>query len=194
MDPVIRPATRRDAANIAILVDIAGEGLASHLWRQLARPGQSPCEVGRSRVLRDEGSSTWRNSHVVEVDMEVAGVLIGYPLGEGITPQEIAEQSELVRPLMALEAEAPDHWYINVVSVFPEFRGQGLGTRLLQEAETLGRPEGPAGMAIIVSAENRGAIRLYERVGFAVAGRQPMVPYPGHETGGEWLLLTKPYA
>jgi ribosomal protein S18 acetylase RimI-like enzyme len=126
--------------------------------------------------------------------MEVAGALIGYPLTEATTPEEIAEQPELIRPLMALEAEAPGHWYVNVVSVFPEFRGQGLGTLLLAEAERIGRPVAPEGLAIIVSAANTGAVRLYQRVGFTVTGRRPMVPYPGHETGGEWLLLTKPYS
>lgn len=55
--------------------------------------------------------------------------------------------------------------YIKSIAVFPEFRGQGIGTRLLEFAEDLyhGRSKH---LFICVSSFNTGARRLYERFGF----------------------------
>ena len=43
----IRPAHKTDAAALAVLVDIAGEGMPAYMWSTLASPGQSVLELGR---------------------------------------------------------------------------------------------------------------------------------------------------
>jgi hypothetical protein len=43
----LRPARREDAADLARLVDLAGEGLPSYLWAGMAEPGRS---LGRQLV------------------------------------------------------------------------------------------------------------------------------------------------
>jgi len=50
--------------------------------------------------------------------------------------------------------------------VIPEFRRQGLGRLLLADAEAWARQQGCTRLALDVEAENRDAIRLYERFGF----------------------------
>ena len=49
--PSFRPATKADAATLAVLVDIAGEGMPSFMWSTLKVPGQSVLEFGRDRAL-----------------------------------------------------------------------------------------------------------------------------------------------
>ena len=49
---IFRAATKADAAALAVLVDIAGEGLPAYLWSTLKAPGQSILEVGRERAAR----------------------------------------------------------------------------------------------------------------------------------------------
>jgi ribosomal protein S18 acetylase RimI-like enzyme len=143
--------------------------------------------------MRDEGSFTWRNAHIAEIEGEIAGALIGYPIDDPVDPRALAEAPAIIRPLAELEAKAPGHWYVNVLAVFPEFRGQGIGSALLDEAERLGGRSGTKGMAIIVSSANEGAFRLYERHGYAVRERRPIEPFPGYRRGGDWVLLTKPH-
>jgi len=60
----------------------------------------------------------------------------------------------------------PGEYYLANMAVFPEFRRQGLGSLLLADAETRARQQGCNRLALDVEAENRDAVRLYERVGF----------------------------
>lgn len=192
--PLIRSATIRDATHLAALVDIAGEGFASYFWGQMAGPGQSPFEIGRMRARRDEGSFTWRNAVIAEIDGDVAGALVGYRIADSTDPADITDAPAIVRPMVELEAEAPGHWYVNVLAVFPEYRGKGIGGALLARADDIGRAVAPAGMAIIVASENEGAVRLYKRCGYREVARRPIVGFPGYLREGDWVLLTRPHS
>jgi len=116
-----RPATKADASALAVLVDIAGEGLPAHLWSTLKVPGQSILEVGRERAVREQGGFSYRNAIVAEVGGEIAACLVGYRLDDPYDPGNLAEIPELVRPLVLLEAKAPGSWYVNVLATFHEF-------------------------------------------------------------------------
>ncbi len=126
-----RPARRDEAALLATLVNYAGEGLPIYLWSKLASPGHSPWDVGRERAERDEGSFSWRNATIVEVDGKAAGCLIGYEILDWAEPIPESMPALFV-PLQELENLAPSTWYVNVLAVLPEYRGKGLGTRLLR--------------------------------------------------------------
>jgi ribosomal protein S18 acetylase RimI-like enzyme len=180
--------------DLVAFVDMAGEGYASYFWGTMAEAGQSPIEIGRERALRDEGSFSWRNAFVAEVDGAVAGGLIGYVIADPVDPADVAKTPELVRPLAELEAEAPGHWYVNVLAVYSEFRGSGIATALLAHADSLGRAAGARGMAIIVASENIPAVTLYAKSGYRPVAQRPLTPFPGYKRGGEWLLLTKPHS
>ena len=124
--PKFRPATRADAAALAVLVDIAGEGLPAYLWSTLSAPGQSLLEVGRERAGREEGGFSYRNAIIAELGGEIAAALVGYRLDDPYELGDLDALPELVRPLVELEALAPGSWYVNVLATFPEFRRQGL--------------------------------------------------------------------
>lgn len=58
------------------------------------------------------------------------------------------------------------------VYVSPDHRGGGVGTRLLEEAMRLIRKNGGVvKVKLAVNPEQRAAVRLYEKMGFQVAGR-----------------------
>ena len=175
----IRPAARADAMDLVAFVDMAGEGFASYCWSTMAEAGQSPIEIGRQRALRNTGSFSWQNAHIAEADGEAAGALIGYVIDDPVDPADIARTPELMLPLAELEAEAPGHWYVNVLAVHPEFRRHGVGAALLAHADALGGEAGAKGMAIIVASENDRAVRLYEKVGYRQVARRPLIPFPG---------------
>lgn len=69
--------------------------------------------------------------------------------------------------------------YLHAFRVRPVFRNQGVGTRLIQQAEEWLRKRRIERVAIAVDKANPEARRLYERLGFSVVGEDP----------GEWTYL-----
>jgi ribosomal protein S18 acetylase RimI-like enzyme len=187
-----RPATKADASALAVLVDIAGEGLPAHLWSTLKAPGQSILEVGRERAARETGGFSYRNAVVAEVEGEIAACLVGYRLDDPYDLGDLEQVPPLVRPLVLLEAKAPGSWYVNVLATFPEFRRQGLGMALLGIAEGKARGEGAHALSVIVAAENERAARLYAAAGYEALATEPIFAFPGCPHGGDWLLMVKP--
>ncbi|MEM9474881.1 MAG: GNAT family N-acetyltransferase, partial [Pseudomonadota bacterium] len=84
-----------------------------------------------------------------------------------------------------------DSWYVNVLASYPEQRGKGFGSLLLDVADEIGRSTGSPQMSVIVASNNSGARRLYERKGYTKRATAPCVKN-GWETETEhWILLTK---
>lgn len=188
----IRRATREDAAALARLIDLAGEGLPSWLWARSADDPARAWEVGERRAAREEGGFSYRNAHILEAGGRTAGMILAYQLPDPYDVEDASKLPDVVRPLVELEAQAPGSWYLNGVAVFDEFRGQGFGTKLLKLSEDLARESEAGEMSLIVAEENEGARRLYERLGFTIRARRPVVSSAGFEHEGDWLLMIKP--
>jgi ribosomal protein S18 acetylase RimI-like enzyme len=188
----IRKARPDDAPALARLIDIAGEGIPSWLWSRSAEPGQSAEQVGCERAARAEGGFSYRNARVcVDTTGHIVGMLLSYRQPDPYELPDLAELPAVVRPLVELEAAAPGTWYVNALATFPESRGLGAGTRLMGLAESMAREAGVPGLSLIVAEENAGAKRLYERLGYRVEARAPIVPWPGAAHGGDWLLMVR---
>ena len=187
-----RPAAKADASALAVLVDIAGEGLPAHLWNTLKAPGQSILEVGRERAARETGGFSYRNAIIAEVDGEIAACLVGYRLDDPYDLGDLEQAPPVVRPLVLLEAKARGSWYVNVLATFPEFRRCGIGIELLGIAEGKAREEGAHALSVIVAAENERAARLYAAAGYEALATEPIFAFPGCPHGGDWLLMVKP--
>lgn len=161
------------------------------MWGMLAAPGQSTLEVGRERARREEGGFSYRNAIVAEIGGEVAASLVGYHLDDPYDLSGLDDMPEFVRPLVRLEAKAPGSWYVNVLATFPEFRGQGLGTKLLAVAEAKGREEHAPAMSVIVGSWNDGAAQLYARAGYSPLASEPAILPPGFPHQGDWVLMLR---
>lgn len=191
-EPLVRVANRRDGADLAVLIDIAAEGLSSFFWREAVGEAQSPLERGRERALREDAGFSYRHALMVDMDGAVAATMVSYLL-LGETP-DFSDVPAVIRPLMELEQQAAGYWYVNVLAVYREFRGRGLGTLLLRQADQIGKAAGAAGAALIVASGNEGAERLYRRAGFDEVARKKAVDYPGGRNGQDWILMTKPFS
>lgn len=192
LEAPFRPAARQDAAALATLVNIAGEGLPLYLWGKMAEAGEDPWEVGRRRAERESGSFSFRNAIVAELDGRVVACLIGYPLPDVPEPIDRARMPAMFVPLQELENLAPGTWYVNVLAALAEYRGRGYGARLLGVAERLAATMHRSGLSIIVSDANSGARRLYARCGYVEAARRPMVKEAWANAGENWVLLVRP--
>jgi ribosomal protein S18 acetylase RimI-like enzyme len=190
-NPSFRPARRDDADALAALVNHAGEGMPLWLWETMREPGETAWDVGRRRAAREEGSFSYRNALVADIDGRAVGALIGYAQPAEPAPIDYAAMPPMFVPLQELENLAPDSWYVNVLAVDPAFRGRGIGGKLLGIADETAALAGRPGLSVIVSDANSGARRLYLRCGYREAATRPMAKdsWPGHGTA--WILLTK---
>jgi len=186
-----RPATPDDAAHLAEFINMAGEGLPLYLWTKMADTGEDPWAVGRQRAQRTEGGFSYKNAVVMEADGRVAAGLIGYKLPDEPAPIDYDTMPAMFVPLQELENMAPGTWYLNVLATYPEFRGQGLGTRLLAVAEQLAAAAGAKGLSLIVFDTNTGARRLYERLGYREVDQRPIVKEDWDCPADNSVLLVK---
>jgi ribosomal-protein-alanine N-acetyltransferase len=65
-----------------------------------------------------------------------------------------------------------DEIHINNLALRPQYRGHGYGTALMQHVLAEARRLGARRATLEVRAGNTGALRLYERLGFYIAGNR----------------------
>jgi ribosomal protein S18 acetylase RimI-like enzyme len=186
-----RAARLEDAFAMAELANMAGEGLPYYLWTGMASAGQSAWDVGRERARRESGSFSYRNTIVREDSGKVAASLVGYSLDDDPQPADYSDMPPMFVPLQQLEDLVPGTWYVNVLATFPEFQGKGYGKDLLHLAEAIALDSAKRGLSIIVADTNKGARRLYERLGYCEQARRPMVKEGWRHPGVNWVLLLK---
>lgn len=187
-----RPARKSDAAEIALLVNIAVHGGIGQGWAHSdqAEGTYDPIEVGRIDMMSD-GEFGWRNCTMAEVDGEVTGMLLGYRKADDFEAVS-SEVTGFMRPIEELEAEANGTWFISMLGVHLRWRGRGVGSQLLEVAEVKRDQTRAHGLSLIVEDDNDGARRLYERRGYRVRTKRPMAHSPGRGTDGrDWLLMVK---
>ena len=190
--PLIRPATIQHAQALAELVNIAAAGMAYYVWATMAKDGEDPWSVGRARARREQGSFSYRNASVIEVDGAVAACLIGYPLSDKPDAIDATKIPAMFVPMQQLENLASGTWHVNVLASYPRWRKKGFGTALLHHAEKLAVTTGvKRGMSVIVADNNATARRLYERMGYRRVADCPMVKENWQSPGSVWVLLIK---
>lgn len=125
---------------------------------------------------------------VMMAEQEPVGVLIGMSgaqlsacrnadfgafceeIGSGEEVDEIVEQVVTVSRELFPPVE-PDTFYISRVAVVSQHRGRGFGRRLVEHTMEAKRRDGFDKFRLDVSAENAGAIHVYESLGLKRASR-----------------------
>ena len=112
--------------------------------------------------------------HTQEVDGYPAGYVGRFFTG-GDDEILVAEQAGMVVGFLSLESHRegePPFLYLDDFSVTAAFRGQGIGSRLLDMAEEYAAALGLGEIHLHVERDNLGARRLYRRRGFGVLAEQ----------------------
>ena len=186
-----RQATQDDAKELAVFVNMAGEGLPLYLWQQMAAPAESPWEIGYARAMRETGAFSFRNAVLRLYGGEVAACLIGYPLENDPSAVDDTDIPPMFVPLHQLEALVPDCWYINVIATKKMYRGKGIGKELLVLAENIASSQGRFSLSLIVADTNTAARNFYTRYGYREFAQRPMVKEQWVHPGQNWVLMTK---
>lgn len=65
----------------------------------------------------------------------------------------------------------PDAWFIGLLMIAPEQRGQGLGAAVVRAFEAWAAGQGARAMGLGVVEPNTGALRFWQRMGYAEVRR-----------------------
>ena len=187
MDVETRPARPSDVDDAVPLIYCSGEheydyGFATRRHRAT--------DFIRAAFLGGSNSDSHRGFRVAVVDGRVVGIgsfLSGGEYDAGNSLRFLWDALRVYGPRefwgvlrrgLRLQGVMPppgkDTLFIQKVGVSPTMRGQGVGTALLNEQLAAARDDGFRRCVLDVEATNRGAQRLYERLGFRVTGERAL--------------------
>ncbi len=174
----IRKAKPTDAeVTVPLIMDAIG-----HIAEQMT--GETNLVAVEQEMIalfkRYDNRHSFLNTWIAEVDNGVIGVMVFYTGAQAL--QLDVNLMEWLKEKNGLSVDIPpeahvDEYYIDTVCVDSRFRGQGIGSLLLNHAELVAREEESAKLALNVEIEKEAAIRLYERLGYQIA--EPWVIYGG---------------
>jgi GNAT superfamily N-acetyltransferase len=194
-----RPARPEDALRLAELFTEATEGVCLYSWSQ-RDPKRPPLETGAARLAGEDSDYSYRNAVVAETDGSVVAMMLAFPIGDPPSPGEEPqprsadpeEAAELPAVLVPYTLELPGSYYLCGMAVAAAYRGQGIARHLLARAKAQARERGYGKLSLLVFEANRHARAIYERDGFALLARRPIVPHPLLAfDGGDILLMAR---
>lgn len=172
---------------IARLYSISSDGVADYIWTQLAEPGQDILDVGQRRYERENTPFSYQSCTLAEVDGEIAGMMVEFPMS--VDANAPPEEDPVLAPYSELEEDAS--LYICGVALFERFRGHGIGSEFMRQAEQSATAQGLSKLSLIVFEQNTGAKSLYDRLGYIETARAAVVPHPLIHYSGDALLMVK---
>lgn len=180
MNVTIRQATPADARTVAPLIVNAIGDIANHMTAE-EEPGAILNKV-EAMVRGMHTRHSHRFTYVAEAGGSVAGLLVLYHGSEAeALDRYLHDELRKEGHERTIEPEAHlDEWYIDTVSVDTAFQGQGIGSALVRHAEALVSKTGGGKLALNVDTGKESAIRLYHRLGYAIAEPWTIIGEPFH--------------
>lgn len=186
-----RSAVRKDKLWIARAMRFASEGIVDFLFSGLPSI-LSVDEYLSLEVARKSSFLSYKNTLIVEVGNEIAGIITCYP-GLYFSLPEIPnfvftrEKIQSLRPFYAIDLSHT--FYIDTLFVAEKFRNQGLAKKLLEKSLNVAKNRGFSVASLYVWETNSSAIALYRKLDFVVikSVRSSFFPFKNRER----LLLYK---
>lgn len=176
----IRQATPQDAKKVAPLIYDAIGDIANNLTGEQELP-----KVFASLeqfVTEKSNRHSYLNTFVAVQNDDILGIVVLYDGKQGnILDRQLEKQLAAQNIHVTLDVEAhDDEYYIDTICVAKNARGLGIGTKLLQFAETYGRELGYNKISLNVEVEKLDARRLYERMGYVITEPWTIINEPFH--------------
>ena len=188
----VRPAQVADIPHLAHAFLEASGGLAEAVYEG-SIPGRSTDLIIEHLFSRPNATTAFTNCSIAENEDRVLGSIHAFPMDAMVdSPADPLVNDDLLylfEPFEHMHAEGT--YYIMAVAVYAEFRGSGIGTRLMAEAEAAAKANGFKETSLNVFSENQGAVRLYKSLGYEERARQPVVGHDKIRYGGDYLLMTR---
>lgn len=167
----IREGVPTDAPFVASVVMMAIGGDATHPFHGIVN----------ELSARDDAQYSYCNALVAEVDGCVAGAIVGY---DGARLHELREPLQRLfvertgEEIKIEEETSAGEFYLDSFAVSPQYRGLGIGSRLLVAARDRAFSAGFERVGLLVDFENPRAEKLYASLGFV---RVNATTFLGHD-------------
>lgn len=184
MPVYIRNANLEDANQVASLIyDAIGE-IANRLTGETIK--HKIIDQLEFLFCQKDNRHSYLNTYVAvqeENPNVVLGILVLYSGEDGLA-MDLSLQKWLQNKntkLIQIDQEAHyDEFYVDTICVHDNYRGLGIGTKLLHFAEEVARQNGFTKLALNVETEKVNARRLYERIGYVVVEPWTIIGEPFH--------------
>ena len=167
---MIRFARKEDGAMIAPLILVILKDMELPIFEEVSE--EMVLSILEEAIADPAYRYGYKRGLVYEVDGKVAGIAFGYsseeeptidvPLKNILKKYGIDDELELFVDPETL----PNEWYLDTISVAADFRGMGVGSKLLDALPEMAKREGKKVIGLSVDEANPNAKRLYERHGF----------------------------
>jgi ribosomal protein S18 acetylase RimI-like enzyme len=176
MDIKVRRAAVEDAADFAELVLMSSPALFPAVY------GDDAKAVIQRLFCHTRNLFSFEHTYFAEVSGSRAGMLLKYDWNvrrrenwrtgllmlREMKLEFVRRVPRMIKVESVLGKVKRGELYISNVAIYPEYRSQGVGSRLIFQAE---REAGATGMRFVsleVEAGNAGAIKLYSRLGYSI--------------------------
>lgn len=172
-----RPAVPEDSRAIAGLICQAGGGLYEFLFDDLI-PFMGASDVVAAGVGASGSPLSFENCLVAaSASNRIVGVANYFP-SDSVTDETflsmVSDRFEHIRPILQLRDRGS--MFLNAIAVADDFRGRGIGTRLIRRLEILALEAGLPRLSLHVWTDNVAAIKLYKRRGFVEVAVAELAP------------------
>ena len=168
------------------------------IFKQLLGKNEDEVVQNINELVKSGNNSLGREHiHVVSDDENILGILVSFCGRETSLWSDFKEyfkvlkfynflkyavKGTLINELLTASVGKNDY-YLSNIAVDPQFRGQGIGTYILENAFKDAEKRGCRRVLLDVTLNNEGAQRLYERFGFKVYGKKdPKLIFKGKGT------------
>jgi ribosomal protein S18 acetylase RimI-like enzyme len=195
-DVLIRDAVVGDAPALAEVCVMAAHGVMELFYEGLV-PGKSvaDCVVERRILVPESFASINRWRVAVDGSGAFLGALNCLPHQALMdSPDDPLLDETKLRPiagLLDLEASATESYYVNIIAVYPQYRGCGTGLALMREAERLARLENFRRVSLCTFDAADGPLAFYRRLGFEVQATRPIEPHPAIAVVGNFVQMAR---
>jgi ribosomal protein S18 acetylase RimI-like enzyme len=133
---------------------------------------------------------------IAQEDSQIAGMIYAFPIGgldeapsdPRVTPRGLNFFAPVIELLHQIKNSS---YYISAVAVYPEFRGAGIGKRLIAAAASDALRLGFRELSLLSFEQNELATPLYQRLNFEITARSRVIPHTLIRHAGDLLLMTR---
>lgn len=188
----VRRALEGDAEFMVPLIAESSGGVWPAVWRALNSENQPAIEYAKSYLINPANKLGVGNAVIAEINDSPVGLMVTYQ-------EDYTDSTPAVSPLPRSLVEAlrpyrqlsdPQSLFIAEVCLLPDSRGKGVGTILLDFAKHTATKQGLSRVSLRVFSANTGAVRLYQKAGFEITGRRPVIAHPDIQVTGEVYLMS----
>ena len=193
MDILYRIGKVEDCSKIAEGIDQASGGIVEFLFHDLL--GNHTVSEIMAGSLRDEiGYDSYKNAIIAEYQGDIVGIVYSYPAKfHGISEETkaLVPSDRLLLLAEFFSSRVEESLLLDSIYVDKQFRGQGIGSALIELTKQKARDGGYKQLSLMVMNENMSARRAYERSMFTIVKHikveeHPLIP----NKGGIYLLVS----